>query len=175
MDSWNEQRELAKSRIAEIEDKIAQQKQKMERLLSQNDDASIPIRMTSVLQDSLARAKVHMEYVDQRIAAHKADSPRRRARAALINVAQIERKIADFDRQAKAIEKAIQTEEHRTGVHDPAHIAYPSAAKGMMEQRDKVTRLIEALTRELAHAKAAFDRARPAPPDSDSPPPAASA
>jgi uncharacterized protein YigA (DUF484 family) len=34
MDSWNAQLELAKSRIAEIEDKIAQNRQRAE----QNDD-----------------------------------------------------------------------------------------------------------------------------------------
>jgi hypothetical protein len=111
MDSWKEQRELAKNRIVEIEDKIGLQTQRMERLLSQNDDA-----------------------------------------------------IADFDDQAKAIETAIQTEEHRTGVHDPAHAADPSAAKRMIERRDKMMHLIEARKRELVHAKAALDRARAAAP-----------
>jgi hypothetical protein len=159
MDSWNAQRQLAASRIAQIEDRIALQRQRVERLHLQDDDASLPIRLISVLQESLARAKEHAQYVEQRIAVHKADSGRRRTLAALINVAQIECKIADLDRQAKAIENAIQTEEIRTGVHDPAHFAYPSAAKGMIERRDKMIRLIEALKRQLNDAKGAIDRA----------------
>jgi hypothetical protein len=159
MESWNAQRELAKGRIAEIEAKIAQQRERMERLLSQNDHASIPIRLISVLQQSLARAQVHLEYIEQRIAVQEADSHKRRARAALINVAQTERKIAHLDRQAKAIENAIQTEEHRSGIHDPAHVAYPLAAKGMIERRDRMMSFIDVLKRELVHAKAALDRA----------------
>jgi hypothetical protein len=173
MDSWNAQRQLAASRIAQIEDRIALQRQRVERLHLQDDDASLPIRLISVLQESLARAKEHAQYIEQRIAVHKADSGRRRTLAALINVAQIECKIADLDRQAKAIENAIQTEEIRTGVHDPAHFAYPSAAKGMIERRDKMIRLIEALKRQLNDAKGAIDRARLAPADIDPPPPAA--
>jgi hypothetical protein len=90
MDSWNAQLELAKSRIAEIEDKIALQRQRAEQPLLQNDSASLPIQLMSVLQESLARAKEYAQYIEQRIALHEADSGRRRARAALINVAQIE-------------------------------------------------------------------------------------
>jgi hypothetical protein len=173
MDSWNAQLELAKSRIAEIEDKIALQRQRAEQPLLQNDSASLPIQLISVLQESLSRAKGHAQCIEQRITLHEADSGRRRARAALINVAQIECKIADLRRQAKAIENAIQTEEDRTGVHDPAIFAYPTAAKRMIERRDKVMQLIGALKREVVHAKAALDRARAASAYADSPAPAA--
>ena len=77
MDSWNAQWELAKSRIAEIEDKIARQRQMAERL--QNDDTSLPIPLISVMQESLARAKAHAQYIEQRIAGHVADSGRQTA------------------------------------------------------------------------------------------------
>jgi predicted phage-related endonuclease len=155
MDSWNTQLELAKSRIAEIEDKIALQRQRAE----QNDDTAI--RLISVMQESLARAKAHAQYIEQRIAADEADSGRRKALAALINVVQIERKIADFHLKAKEIENAIRAEEDRTGIHDPARFAYSAAAKGKIERRDNLMRVVDALKLQLAHAKAALDRARP--------------
>ena len=72
MDSWNAQLELTKARIAEIEDKIARQRQMAERL--QNDDTSLPIPLISVMQESVARAKAHAQYIERRIAAH--DDPR---------------------------------------------------------------------------------------------------
>ena len=103
MDSWNAQLELAKSRIAEIEDKIARQRQMAERL--QNDDTSLPIPLISVMRESLARAKAHAQCIERMIAAHQADSGRRTARAALIHVARIELTIAEYDRNAKALEK----------------------------------------------------------------------
>src|SRR5437879_6520747 len=134
MDFWNEQRDLAQRRIAEIEDKIARQRQSVEQL--QNDDTSLPIRLISVMLESLARAKAHAQYIERRIEAHEADSGRRTALAALIKVTQIERKIAEYDRKAEALENAIRAEEDRTGVHDPAHVAYPTAAKAKMRQRD---------------------------------------
>jgi hypothetical protein len=59
MDSLNAKRQLAASRIAQIEDRIALQRQRVERLLLQDDDASLPIRLISVLQESLPRAKEH--------------------------------------------------------------------------------------------------------------------
>jgi hypothetical protein len=159
MDSWNAQLELTKARIAEIEDKIARQRQLVERL--QNDDKSLPTPLISVLQESLVRAKAHAQYIEQRIAAYEADSGRRAVRTALIHVAQIELTIAEYDRNAKALENAIRAEEDRTGIHDPAHVAYPAAAKGKIERRDNLMRLIDSLKRQLVHAKAALDRARP--------------
>ena len=171
MDSWNAQWELAKSRIAEIEDKIARQRQMAERL--QNDDTSLPIPLISVLQESLVRAKTHAQFIEQRIAAHEADSGRRTTRTALIHVARIECTIAECDRNAKALENAIRAEADRTGIHDPAHVAYPDAVKWKIERRDNLMRSIDALKGQLAHAKAALDRAGPAPADGDSPRPSA--
>src|SRR6202521_2273171 len=148
MASWNAQLELTKARIAEIEDKTARPRQMAER--AQNHDPSLPIPLISVMQESLARAKAHAQYIEQRIAAHEADTGRRTVRAAVINVAQLERKIAEFDDQAKALENAIQAEADRT------------VAKGKIERRDNLIRGIDALKRQLAQAKAALDRARPA-------------
>src|ERR1700704_2932819 len=108
MDSWNAQWEWAKRRITEIEDKIACQRQMAERL--QNDDTSLPIPLISVLQESLVRAKTHAQFIEQRIAAHEADSGRRTTRTALIHVARIELTIAEYDREAIALDNAIQVE-----------------------------------------------------------------
>jgi hypothetical protein len=158
MDSWNAQLELAKSRIAEIEDKTAQQRQRAE----QNDDTAV--RLISVMQESLARAKAHAQYIEQRIAKHAADSGRRTVRATLINVTQIERTIAElrrsrlrtqiertiaeYDRKAIALENAIRAEEDPTG------------AKRKIQQRDDLMRAIPALKRQLARAKATEAPAR---------------
>src|SRR5580700_400823 len=99
MDSWETQRESAKATIAEIEGKIALQTQRAEQLRSQNKDASVPLRLIAVLQESLARAKTHAEYVEQRIADYRADTNKRTARKALINIAETERQIAEYDRK----------------------------------------------------------------------------
>jgi hypothetical protein len=93
MDSWDEQRESAKAAIAEIEGKIALQTQRAEQLRSQNKDASVPVRLIAVLQESLARAKTYADYIEQRIAAHNAGSDKRSARRALLNAAETERLI----------------------------------------------------------------------------------
>jgi hypothetical protein len=71
----------------------------------------------------------YAQYIEQRIAAYGADSDRRTARRALINVADTERMIAEYDRKATELEKAIRAEEDRAGIRDPAHVAYPAAAK----------------------------------------------
>jgi hypothetical protein len=151
MDSWIAQRELAKSRIVEIEGKIARQRQQAERLHAQNNDT--PDRLISVMQESLARAKAHSQYIEQRIAKHEADSGRRTALATLINVAQIERKIGEYDRKAIALENAIRAEDD------------PASAKRKMQLRDDLMRAIPALKRQLALAKPTPDQAVPAPAD----------
>jgi hypothetical protein len=89
-------------RAREIEGKIALQTQRAEQLRSQNKDASVPVRLISVLQVSLARAKTHAEYIEQRIADYNAASDKRTARTALINIAKTERLIAD--REAMELE-----------------------------------------------------------------------
>jgi hypothetical protein len=159
MESWEVQRESAKAAIAEIEGKIALQTQKAEQLRSQNKDPSLPVRLISVLQESLARAKTYADYIEQRIAAHDAVSDLRKARRALINVAETERLIAEYDRKATEFEKAIRAEEDRAGIRDPAHVAYPAAAKEKIARRDSLLSASAALKRRLADAKGTLDRA----------------
>ena len=135
--SWKAQLELAKSRIAGIEDKIALQRQRAE----EKDDGAA--RLISVMQASLARAKAHAEYIEQRIAAHEADSGRRKARATLINIIQIEGRIAEYERKVSALEDAIRAEKD------------PASAERKIYQRDDLMRAIPALKNILARAKAA--------------------
>jgi 3,4-dihydroxy-2-butanone 4-phosphate synthase len=159
MDIWETQRESAKATIAEIENKIALQTQKAEQLRSQNKDASVPVRLIAVLQESLARAKTHAEYIEQRIADYNAASDRRTARTALINIAKAERLIADYDREATELGKAIRAEEDRAGIRDPAHVAYPAAAKEKIARRDSLLSASATLKRRVSDAKGAIDRA----------------
>ena len=161
MDSWEVQRKSAKAVIAEIEGKIALQTQRAEQLRSQNKDASVPLRLIAVLQESLARTKTHAEYVEQRIADYRADTNKRTARKALINIAETERQIAEYDRKATELETAIRAEEGRTGIRDPAHVAYPAAAKEKIARRDTLLNASAALKRRLADAKGALNRALP--------------
>jgi phage shock protein A len=130
METWDTQRESVKATIAEIEGKIALQTQRAEQLRSQNKDASVPVRLISVLQESLARAKTHAEYIEQRIADYRADTNRRTARKALINIAETERLIAEYDRKVTELEKAIRAEEDATGIRDPAHVNLSRRGEG---------------------------------------------
>jgi uncharacterized protein YigA (DUF484 family) len=150
VDSWKAQLELAKSRIAEIEDKIALQRQRAE----QNDDTAV--RLISVMQESLARAKAHVQYIEQRIAEHAADSGRRTARATLINVTWIESRIGEYDRKVSTLENAIRAEKN------------PTLAERKIHQLDDLMRAIPALKRQLARAKATPDQAVPASASGDS-------
>jgi hypothetical protein len=159
MDSWDEQRESAKAAIAEIGGKIALQTQRAEQLREQNKDASVPVRLIAVLQESLARAKTYADYIEQRIAAYNAGSDKRSARRALLNAAETGRLIAEYDRKRTELEKAIRAEEDRAGIRDPAHVLYPAAAKEKVAQRDRLLGASAALKRRLADAKAALERA----------------
>jgi tetratricopeptide (TPR) repeat protein len=95
-----------------------------------------------VMQASLARAKAHAQYIEQRIAAHEADSGRRKARATLINIIQIESRIAEYERKVSALEDAIRAEKD------------PALAERKIYQRDDLMRAIPALKNILARAKA---------------------
>jgi hypothetical protein len=159
MESWEAQRESTKAAIAEIEGKIALQTQRAQQLRSQNKDASLPVRLISVLQESLARANTYAEYIEQRIAAHDAVSEMRTARRALINVAETERLIAEYDRKRTELERVIRVEEDRAGIRDPADVAYPAVAKEKIARRDSLLSASAAMKRRLADAKAALDRA----------------
>jgi flagellar export protein FliJ len=74
-------------------------------------------------------------------------------------VAQIEAMIAEFDRMAAELEREIQTEQDRSGIHDPGHYAYPTYAKAAIVRRDNLKHSTEELRGQLAEAKDALAEA----------------
>jgi hypothetical protein len=58
---------------------------------------------------------------------------------------QVEAMIADMDRVASELEREIAAEQVRSGIHDPAHFAYPTYAKAAMARRDNLRRSIATL------------------------------
>jgi flagellar FliJ protein len=74
-----------------------------------------------------------------------------------MRVAQIEVIIADFDRTVTALEEAIQTEQSKTGIQDPAHVAYSTSAKAMILRRDNLSRSVDRLKRQLVDLKIALE------------------
>ena len=55
-------------------------------------------------------------------------------------VAQIEGMIAEFERMATDLDREIEAEQTRAGIHDPAHYAYPTYAKAAMQRRQVARR-----------------------------------
>lgn len=74
-------------------------------------------------------------------------------------VVQIETMIAEFDRIASDLDREIQIEQDRAGIHDPAHYAYPTYAKAAMTRRDNLKRSADELKGQLDDAKAALGHA----------------
>lgn len=68
-------------------------------------------------------------------------------------VAQIEAMIAEFDRMASDLGREIQVEQDRSGIHDPAHYAYPTYAKAATVRRDNLKHSADELKAQLAEAK----------------------
>lgn len=81
-----------------------------------------------------------------RLKESQADEKRRLA-------AQIEVMIADFDRMANDLEREIQAEQDRAGIHNPAHYAYPTYAKAAVARRDNLKRSVQDLRVQLANVK----------------------
>jgi flagellar protein FliJ len=50
---------------------------------------------------------------------------------------------------ANALEGDIQAERDRTGIHDPAHFAYSTSAKALIQRRENLKRSIDELKRQL--------------------------
>ena len=71
-------------------------------------------------------------------------------------VAQIEGMIAEFDRMANDLEREIQVEQDRAGIHDPGHFAYPTYAKAAIVRRDNLKHSADELKVQLAEAKEAL-------------------
>jgi flagellar export protein FliJ len=74
-------------------------------------------------------------------------------------VAQIETMIAEFQRMASDLEREIQTEQDRAGIHDPAHFAYPTYAKAAIGRRENLKRSADELAGQLEAARAALQEA----------------
>jgi len=68
-------------------------------------------------------------------------------------VAQIETMIADFERMARDLDREIQSEQDKVGIHDPGHYAYPTYAKAAMTRRDNLVRSADELRGQLAEAQ----------------------
>ncbi|HEY0440404.1 MAG TPA: flagellar export protein FliJ [Xanthobacteraceae bacterium] len=71
-------------------------------------------------------------------------------------VAQIEGMIAEFERMSNDLEREIQTEQERAGIHDPGHFAYPTYAKAATVRRDNLKRSADELREQLADARDAL-------------------
>ena len=87
-----------------------------------------------------------------RLRKFQADEKRRR-------VAQIEGMIADFDRMSADLEREINTEQERAGIHDPTHFAYPTYAKAAIVRRDNLKRSADELKVQLEDARMALAEA----------------
>ena len=74
-------------------------------------------------------------------------------------VAQIEAMVAEFERMATDLDREIQVEQDRAGIHDPAHFAYPTYAKAAMARKENLKRSADELKVQLDDAKAALGEA----------------
>ena len=74
-------------------------------------------------------------------------------------VSQIEGMIADFQRMSVDLEREIQNEQERAGIHDPTHFAYPTYAKAAITRRDNLKRSADELKGQLNDAKEALAEA----------------
>ena len=74
-------------------------------------------------------------------------------------VAQIESMVAEFERMATDLDREIQAEQDRAGIHDPAHFAYPTYAKAAMQRRENLKRSADELKGQLEDARMALAEA----------------
>src|ERR1700730_1845054 len=74
-------------------------------------------------------------------------------------VAQIEGMIAEFERMANDLDREIRVEQDRSGIHDPAHYAYPTYAKAALARRDNLKHSADELRAQLVDAKTALQEA----------------
>ena len=74
-------------------------------------------------------------------------------------VAQIESMISGFERISADLERDIKIEQDRSGIHDPAHFAYPTYAKAAIQRRDNLKRSAHDLKIQLEDAKGALGEA----------------
>ncbi len=75
-------------------------------------------------------------------------------------VAQIDSMIADFARMVVDLDREIASEEHRSGISDPSHYAYPTFARAAASRRDNLKRSSEELREQLDEAKGLLGEAQ---------------
>ena len=73
--------------------------------------------------------------------------------------AQIEGMIAEFERMVGDLDREIQVEQDKAGIHDPGHFAYPTYAKAAIQRRDNLKRSSDELKGQLDAAKEALSEA----------------
>ncbi|SCY03695.1 flagellar export protein FliJ [Microvirga guangxiensis] len=74
-------------------------------------------------------------------------------------VAQIEMMMAEFDRMAADLDREIAAEEHKAGISDPNHFAYPTYARAAAQRRDNLRMSAQNLHTQLDDAKAELGEA----------------
>jgi flagellar export protein FliJ len=74
-------------------------------------------------------------------------------------VLQIEAMIAEFERMANDLDREIRVEQDRSGIHDPAHYAYPTYAKAAIARRDNLKHSADELRAQLVDANNALQEA----------------
>lgn len=74
-------------------------------------------------------------------------------------VAQIETMIAEFERMATDLDREIQVEQDRSGIHDPGHYAYPTYAKAATSRRQNLRNSVNELKVQLDDAKSLLQEA----------------
>jgi flagellar FliJ protein len=68
-------------------------------------------------------------------------------------VSQIEAMIAEFQRMANDLDREIEAEQKRAGIHDVTHFAYPTYAKAAANRRDNLKRSAEDMKGQLQEAQ----------------------
>jgi flagellar export protein FliJ len=71
-------------------------------------------------------------------------------------VVQIETMIAEFERMAADLDREIQHEQDKAGIHDVGHYAYPTYAKAAKTRRDNLARSADELRGQLTDAQDAL-------------------
>lgn len=74
-------------------------------------------------------------------------------------VAQIETMTAEFLRMAGDLDREIAAEEHKAGITDPMHFAYPTYARAARARRENLVRSADELKEQLAEARGQLDDA----------------
>ena len=74
-------------------------------------------------------------------------------------VAQIETMIAEFLRIASDLDREIATEEHKSGITDMSHFAYPTYARAARARRENLSRSAAELREQLGEAKSTLEDA----------------